>query len=105
MLTSTYEAVTLGLALNAVDGARKLKLVVLDACRSNPLEKKTVLRVGAMRSVDRGLGRIEPRGEVLVAYSAKARTVAWDGAKEGPRSKVALGPGLRVVPQVNSAPH
>lgn len=74
-----YEAVTLASVLNAVGDARKLKLVILDACRNNPLSDKMALRTGVTREATRGLGRIEPRGDVLVAYAAKAGTVALDG--------------------------
>src|SRR5262245_8109993 len=97
-----FEAVPLTLLLGAVDGARKLKVVVLDACRNNPLGERMALRAGAVRSVDRGLGRIEPRGEMLVAYSAKAGTVARDGAgRHSPYADALLKhmatPGLDVI--------
>ena len=39
-----YEAVTLASVLNAVGEARRLKLVILDACRNNPLGDKMALR-------------------------------------------------------------
>ena len=42
---------------------------------------------GLARSVPRGLGRIEPTGDVLVAYAAKAGTVVEDG--EGQHSPYA----------------
>ena len=74
-----YEAVTLASILDAVSDARRLKLVILDACRDNPLSHKMALRVGTTRQVTRGLERIEPAGDVLVAYAAKAGTVALDG--------------------------
>jgi uncharacterized caspase-like protein len=74
-----YEAVTLASVLDAVSEARKLKLVILDACRDNPLAHKINLRAGVTRKVTRGLERIEPQGDVLVAYAAKAGTVALDG--------------------------
>jgi uncharacterized caspase-like protein len=69
-----YEAITLTSVLNAVSDARKLKLVILDACRNNPLGDKIALREGVTRQASRGLTRIEPKGDVLVAYSAKAGT-------------------------------
>src|SRR5262245_2016732 len=75
-----FEAVPLTLLLGAVDGAHKLKVVVLDACRNNPLGDRMALRAGRMRSVPRGLARLESTGEVLVAYAAKAGTLAHDGA-------------------------
>ena len=59
---------------------RRLRVVILDACRNNPLGERMTLRVGLMRSVTRGLARIEPKGDVLVAYAARAGTLALDGA-------------------------
>jgi uncharacterized caspase-like protein len=75
-----YEAVTLASVLSAVGGARRLRVVILDACRNNPLGEKIALRTGITRSVTRGLARIEPSGDVLVAYAAKAGTLAEDGS-------------------------
>jgi hypothetical protein len=97
-----YEAVTLESVLSAVSGARRLKLVILDACRNNPLANRMALRAEASRSVKRGLARIEPRGEVLVAYAAKAGTVAADGVSEHSPYTAALlkhlaTPGLDVL--------
>jgi uncharacterized caspase-like protein len=74
-----YEAVTLGSVLNAVGSARRLRLVILDACRNNPLGQNISLGAGVTRTVTRGLARIEPKGDMLVAYSARAGTLAQDG--------------------------
>ena len=65
-----YEAVTLGSVLSAVGSAKRLRVVILDACRNNPLGERMALAADVTRSVTRGLARIEPRGDVLVAYSA-----------------------------------
>ena len=74
-----------------VSEARKLKLVILDACRDNPLSHKIALRTGITRQVPRGLERIEPAGDVLVAYAAKAGTVALDGkGKHSPYAEALL---------------
>ena len=96
-----YEAVTLASALNAASGARRLRVVILDACRDNPLGQRIALKAGVTRSVTRGLARIEPPGDVLVAYAAKAGTLAEDG--KGKHSPYAQGllehmptPGLDV---------
>ena len=73
-----YEAVPLELLVAATSGAEDLQLVVLDACRDNPfLDQMT--RTIATRSIGRGLALYEPRGNSLVAYSAKEGTVALDG--------------------------
>jgi uncharacterized caspase-like protein len=73
------EALPLDRVLSKVETARKLRLVILDSCRTNPFVSK-MARTVASRSIGRGLGRIEPEGGVLVAYSAKHGTVALDGA-------------------------
>lgn len=75
-----YEAVSLSSVLSAVQGARQLRLVVLDACRNNPLAERLAGAGPRTRSISRGLARIEPTGNVLVAYSAKHGTIAEDGA-------------------------
>jgi tetratricopeptide (TPR) repeat protein len=73
-----FEAVPLDQALNAVEGARKLRVVILDACRDNPFANQ-MRRTTASRSIGRGLARVEPDGGTLVAYAAKGGEVALDG--------------------------
>jgi hypothetical protein len=76
-----YEAISLNLALGAVEGARGTRLIILDACRNNPFLAK--IQVGAKsRSISRGLARVEPDLGTLVAYSAKEGTTAEDGDGE-----------------------
>jgi len=73
------EAITLERVLAAVEGADKLRLVVLDACRNNPF-LAAMQSTSATRSVGRGLARVEPSRATLVAYAAKEGTLAADGA-------------------------
>jgi hypothetical protein len=73
-----FEAVPLRQVLAAVEDARKLRLVVLDACRDNPFAER-MRRTAATRSITRGLARVEPGGATLVAYAAKDGQVAEDG--------------------------
>ena len=72
------EAVSLEQVLSAVEAARKIKLIVLDACRDNPFAAQ-MRRTLATRSVGRGLSRIEPEGATLVVYAAKHGQTALDG--------------------------
>ena len=72
------EAIPLERILSKVEGAKKLRLVILDACRENPFIAKMASN-SSTRSVGRGLARVEPEGGVLVAYSAKDGQVAQDG--------------------------
>lgn len=73
------ETISLDRVLKALDGAKRLKLVILDACRDNPFTK-TMKRSVSTRSIGRGLAKIEPSmSDTLVAYAAKAGAVANDG--------------------------
>ena len=74
----TFEAVSLEHVLQAIDGAKKLRLAVLDACRDNPFVK-TMSRTIATRSIGRGLALLEPQRATLVAYAARHGQVALDG--------------------------
>src|SRR6185295_15462932 len=71
------EAISLERVLRAIEPARRLRFVMLDACRDNPFTK-TMRRTS--RSVGRGLVRVDaPMTDTLVAFSTEAGTVAADG--------------------------
>jgi uncharacterized caspase-like protein len=73
------ETVSLDRVLKALDPVKRLKLVILDACRDNPFSK-TMKRSVASRSIGRGLAKIEPAmSDTLIAFAAKAGAVASDG--------------------------
>jgi hypothetical protein len=72
------EAISLKSAMLQVANAASLGLVILDSCRDNPFAAQ-MQRVSRSRAVDRGLVRVEPTDNVLVAYAAKDGTVASDG--------------------------
>jgi hypothetical protein len=72
------EAVSVDRILRAVENAKKLRLVMLDACRNNPF-LKTMHRSVATRSISRGLAAIEPEGATLIVFAAKDGETAEDG--------------------------
>lgn len=93
-----FEAIPLDQVLAAVEGARKLRLVLLDACRENPFvpqmrrtpapapvaaaaESSTAGATIATRTIGRGLSRVDVRsnGATLVVYAAKHGQLALDG--------------------------
>jgi hypothetical protein len=78
----SFEAVSLDQVMIAVEGAQKLRLVILDACRDNPFAR-TMRRTMPTRSLGRGLTRIEPEGATLVVFAAKDGQVANDGEAGG----------------------
>lgn len=95
------EAFSLDRVLVSVESTKKLRLVILDACRDNPFAQ-TMKKSVATRSVGRGLARVEPASpNTLIAYSAKAGSTAADGGGNNSPFTVALSnhlttPGLDV---------
>ena len=72
------EAVALEQVLAAVGGARKLRLVMLDACRDNPFAT-TMQHTISLKLVDKGFSDIEPSAGFMVVYAAKHGQTALDG--------------------------
>ena len=100
--TDVYdEALSLDRVLLAIEPAKKLRLVILDACRDNPFSKN-MKRTVASRAIGQGLAKVEPNSpNMLIAYSAKAGSTAADGDGKNSPFTVALSkhlttPGLDV---------
>jgi uncharacterized caspase-like protein len=76
-----YELTRVDDVLFALERARGVKILVLDACRNNPLADQLVQR-GTTRNVrpTRGLARIEPVRGMVVAYATQPNQVAVDGS-------------------------
>jgi len=104
------EAVPLDQVMASVDGAKRLKLILLDACRNNPfvpqMRRTASLDVGmasgtspagtiVARSVGRGLGEITVSGATLVVYAAKHGQTALDG--QGDNSPFAIAVVQRIA--------
>ncbi|MGB8400779.1 caspase family protein [Bradyrhizobium sp.] len=100
--TDVYdEALSLDRILIAIEPAKRLRLVILDACRDNPFAKR-MKRTVASRAIGQGLAKVEPTSpNVLIAYSAKAGSTAADGDGKNSPFTAALSqhlttPGLDV---------
>src|SRR5712671_1406803 len=66
------EGLSLDRILIAIEPAKKLRLVILDACRDNPFAKRMKRSVGS-RAIGRGLARVEPSSpNTMIAFAAKA---------------------------------
>ena len=101
-----FEAMPLDQVMAAIDGAKKLKLVMLDACRDNPfansassnpapaavapVSNQDNTRNARTRSVGRGLGEVKVQGASLVVYAAKHGQTALDGDGEDSPFAVAV---------------
>jgi hypothetical protein len=76
----SYEGVSLELARTSVSGAKKLRMVILDACRNNPFK---LIGLDGNRAARRGLRAVETNSSEFIAYSAKEGTFAQDGPADG----------------------
>lgn len=73
------EALSIDRVLRVVEPARRLRLVILDACRDNPFTR-SMARTVRNRSIGRGLAKVEPTvSDTLIAFAAKAGSFANDG--------------------------
>ena len=103
-----YEAVPLWQVLRATDAAKKIKLVMLDACRDNPFAPRKTAAPEAVarasttgapivsRSTNgRGLAEVKVAGATLVVFAAKDGQVALDG--EGGNSPFAVAVVQRIA--------
>ncbi len=105
-----FEAMPLDQVMAAIDGAKKLKLVVLDACRDNPFANAVAspapvaaavspsgdsARSTRTRSLGKGLGELKVQGASLVVYAAKHGQTALDG--EGENSPFAVAVVQRIA--------
>jgi uncharacterized caspase-like protein len=77
-----YQTVSLQDVTAALDRANGVKIMILDACRNNPLADRLQKAItGAARSLatTRGLARIDKAQGMVVAYATAAEEVAQDG--------------------------
>jgi tetratricopeptide (TPR) repeat protein len=99
-----FETVAVDQVMSAIDGARKLKLVILDACRNNPFAvsiqktgRKEVSEIDStsggeigVRAIGRGLGEVKIKGASLVVFAAKHGQTALDGDGDNSPFTIAL---------------
>jgi uncharacterized caspase-like protein len=73
------EAIPVDRVLDRLSGGRKLRIVILDACRTNPFLARMVMNGAATRAVAQGLAAIDPTHGEVVFYAARDGSVAADG--------------------------
>jgi uncharacterized caspase-like protein len=112
-----YQTVPISEVRTALDRANGVKIMILDACRNNPLAKRLQMASGRTRSVGstRGLARIDKTQGMVIAYATAADDVAMDGKGRNSPFTTALlkrmaEPGLeiemmfrRIAADVNSS--
>jgi uncharacterized caspase-like protein len=97
------EAIPLERLVSSADGAKRLRLVILDACRDNPFitSMRRERKVASRAAVVSGLGKVEPTStDTLIAYAAKAGSIANGDGTQSPYTAALLKsltvPGLDV---------
>jgi uncharacterized caspase-like protein len=77
------QAVPLERVMASLEHAKKLRLIVLDACRDNPFlpRMRRIIASATRDPIRPGLASIEPDTGTLVAYAAKHGQVAADGTE------------------------
>jgi uncharacterized caspase-like protein len=84
------ETIPVERALFAVEPAKQLRLIILDACRDNPFSK-SMKRTLASRAIGRGLAKVEPTSpNTMIAFAAKAGSTASDGDSKNSPFAIAL---------------
>ncbi|EWY40446.1 caspase (peptidase) [Skermanella stibiiresistens SB22] len=79
----SYDALSLDVILEEAEGAKQLRIIILDACRDNPFAARIARAPGATRAikVTEGLAQVGDIGRnTLVAYATAANALAEDGA-------------------------
>ena len=83
----------------ALSGAKKLGLVILDACRDNPFLKR-MRQTRSARSFGQGLAAVEPNQGQMIVYATKDGSVAEDGEDDhSPFTKALLDAYRRGAPR------
>lgn len=97
-----YETTRVADIIEALQNAKGVRLLILDACRNNPLADR-IASSGRSRdsSIGRGLARIAQNKGMVVAYATQANDVAADGTGRNSPFSAALveqlaEPGLEV---------
>jgi hypothetical protein len=90
------EALSLDRVMRAIEPARRLRLVILDACRDNPFVR-SMQRSVSTRNLSGGLAKVEPVStDTLVAFATRPGSTAEDGQGENSPFAAALIKNLTV---------
>ena len=74
-----FDTVDLNTLMSSTDGSKKLRMVIVDACRDNPFLNSMKRNVASRSTTTKGLAQVEPDVGVLVVYAARHGQVALDG--------------------------
>ena len=97
-----FEAMDVNFVLSQMERGNRINIVMLDACRNNPMSQKLARSMGTRSiALGRGLARIETGVGTLITFSTQPGNVALDGkGANSPFAKALLdnieAPGLDI---------
>lgn len=75
-----FQTISLNSVLSLMEREKRTNLVILDACRDNPMARNLSLSMGTRSAnIGRGLARVETGIGTLIAYATQPGNVALDG--------------------------
>ncbi len=97
-----FQAVSVARVLSALERSNGIKIVVLDACRDNPLDKRISAASRGVGEKTRGLARLDRTDGLVIAYATAPDQTAQDGAGRNSPFTAALvrrlaEPGLEIA--------
>ena len=87
------QTIDANVVMAAISGSKKLRVLILDACRDNPFASQ-MKRMMSSRSISRGLAKMETVAGQLISFAAAAGQLADDG--EGKHSPFAIALAKRI---------
>ncbi len=75
-----FSAISVNKVMDALSRSGGVKIVVLDACRDNPLDKRIASTTRGVDGATRGLARLDRTEGLVIAYATSPDQVAQDGS-------------------------
>jgi uncharacterized caspase-like protein len=96
-----FQSVSISRVLDALHRSDGVKIIILDACRDNPLDKRLSASSRALGETRGGLARLDRTDGLVIAYATAPDQVAQDGATRNSPFTAALirwlsEPGLEI---------
>jgi hypothetical protein len=93
------QTIDANVVMAAISGSKKLRVLILDACRDNPFASQ-MKRMMSSRSISRGLAKMETVAGQLISFAAAAGQLADDGVGKHSPFAIALAKRISQNPPI-----
>ena len=99
-----YESVSLDMDQSARNRSNGVKIMIVDACRDNPLRKKLIRTPGLSRSgaLTRGLTGVDRSQGTVTAFATQSNQVAQDGTGRNRKNNCANKDWLKSCAEISN---